>query len=199
MTRVGKKDPRVDACIARSAAFAKPILSRIRAIVHEACPEVEETITWGSPFFMYRGMLCNMAAFKSHCTFGLLHASLRQELREKPGGDRAMGTFGRITALGDLPADRTLADRVREAMKLNEEGVTPTSGRQKKEKGELAIPADLADGLKNNRKASVMFEGFSFSKKRDYIEWLTEAKSEATRQKRLATAREWISEGKERN
>jgi uncharacterized protein YdeI (YjbR/CyaY-like superfamily) len=110
-----------------------------------------------------------------------------------------MGTFGRITALGDLPADRTLADRVREAMKLNEEGVTPMSGRQKKEKGELAIPADLADGLKNNRKASVMFEGFSFSKKRDYIEWLTEAKSEATRQKRLATAREWISEGKERN
>ncbi len=196
---MGKKDPRVDAYIAKSADFAKPILSHLRDVVHRACPEVEETMKWSMPFFMYKGMLCTMAAFKGHCTFGFIHESIREALRGSPGASEAMGTFGRITALGELPPDAKIAVFVRKAMKLNEAGQSAMGGRKKTEKQDREVPKDFAAALKKDRKASAVFAAFSPSKKNEYIEWLEEAKTEETRKKRLATAIEWISEGKERN
>src|SRR5215471_1274894 len=121
---MAKLDPRVDACIAKSADFAKPILTHIRKLVHKACPEVEETIKWRFPTFMYKGMLCGMAAFKNHCTFGFWKHELIIVNNGRPvesaGG---MGQFGRITTLADLPKDELLLRYIKKAMRLNEDGI----------------------------------------------------------------------------
>src|SRR6266850_823761 len=119
---MGSKDPRVDAYIAKSADFAKPILKQIRKIVHAGCPEAEETIKWQFPTFMYHGMLCGMAAFKQHCTFGFWKHELVVG-KEQAGDTQAMGQFGRITQLTDLPPQKALAGYIKKAMQLNEEGV----------------------------------------------------------------------------
>jgi len=187
-----KKDPRVDAYIARSAEFAKPILRHLREIVHKGCPQVEETMKWSSPHFMYKGILCGMAAFKSHCAFGFWKGKLI--VPEKP---EAMGQFGRITLLSDLPNDSVLVGHVREAARLNEIGERAPR-KQPRPKKALATPPDLAAALKKNAKARATFEGFSPSHKREYVEWI-EAKTEETRKKRLGTAVEWMAEGKPRN
>ncbi len=190
---MGKKDPRVDAYIAKSADFARPILTHIREVVHKGCPEVEETIKWGMPHFDYKGMLCGMAAFTEHCSLGFWKHRLVVPAKE--GG---MGHFGRITSLKDLPPDRVLVSYVREAARLNEAGVkAPRKAREPKRA--LATPSDLAAALKKNAKARATFEGFSPSHKREYIEWITDAKTEETRKKRLDTAVEWMAEGKPRN
>lgn len=190
---MGKKDPRVDAYIARSAHFAKPILRHIREVVHKGCPEVEETIKWGMPHFDYKGMLCGMSAFKEHCALGFWKHKL-----VAPAKEGAMGHFGRITSLKDLPPDRVLVGYVREAARLNEAGVkVPRKVREPKKA--LATPSDLAAALKKNAKAQASFAGFSPSHKREYIEWITDAKTEETRKKRLGIAVEWMAEGKPRN
>jgi uncharacterized protein YdeI (YjbR/CyaY-like superfamily) len=190
---MGKKDPRVDAYIAKSADFARPILRHIREIVHRGCPEVEETIKWGMPHFDYKGMLCGMAAFKEHCSLGFWKHKLVAPAKE--GG---MGHFGRIVSLKDLPSDRVLVGYVREAARLNEAGVkVPRKTREPKKA--LATPADLAAALKKNAKARATFQGFSPSHRREYVEWIREAKTEETRRKRLGIAVEWMSEGKPRN
>ncbi len=190
---MGKKDPRVDAYIGKSADFAKPILRRIREIVHKGCPEVEETIKWGMPHFDYKGMLCGMAAFKEHCALGFWKNKLVLERNPE-----AMGQFGRITSLSDLPEDRVLLGYVREAARLNEAGVkVPRKAREAKKPPRT--PADLAAALKKNAKARATFEGFSPSQRREYVEWITGAKTEETRAKRLGTAVEWMAEGKPRN
>ena len=194
---MGKRDARVDAYIARSAEFARPILSRLREIVHSACPDVEETLKWNAPHFMYRGMLAGMSAFKAHCAFGFWKGSL------VTGGDgglesRAMGQFGRITSLDDLPATRLIAGYVKQAMKLNEEGIRAPRSR-KTPKPDPEMPAELAAALRKNAKARATFEAFSPSHRREYVEWIAEAKGEETRQRRLASAIEWMAEGKARN
>ena len=194
---MGTRDPRVDAYIARSAEFARPILSHLREIVHSACPEVEETLKWSAPHFMYRGMLAGMSAFKAHCAFGFWKGSL------VTGGDggveaQAMGQFGRITSLDDLPPRRVIIGYVKQAMKLNEEGVK-TPKRRKTPKPEPLMPAELAAALAKNAKARATFEAFSPSHQREYVEWIAEAKGEETRQRRLANALEWMAEGKARN
>ena len=189
---MGKKDPRVDAYIAKSADFAKPILKHLRELVHKGCPGVEETIKWGMPAFDYHGILAGMAAFKAHCAFNLWKGSML-------GADNrdAMGQFGRIASRSDLPKDSVLVGYVREAARLNEEGVkAPRKPREPKKPVET--PADLASALKKNAKARATYEAFSPSHKREYVEWITEAKSEETRRKRLDTAIEWMSEGKSR-
>ena len=189
---MGKKDPRVDAYIAKSADFAKPILKRLRELVHKGCPGVEETIKWGMPAFDYHGILGGMAAFKAHCAFNLWKGSLL-------GADNrdAMGQFGRITSLSDLPKDSVLVGYVREAARLNQEGVkAPRKPREPKKPVET--PPDLASALKKNAKARATYDAFSPSHKREYVEWITEAKTEETRKKRLGTAIEWMSEGKPR-
>ena len=193
-----KKDPRVDAYIARSAVFAKPILKHIRRLVHAGCPEVEETIKWQFPSFMYKGLLCGMAAFKEHCTFGFWKHALivKSNRKEEEGG---MGQFGRITSLSDFPSDKVLLGYIKEAMRLNDEGIKVPKPTQPKKRKELAVPDYLSAALKRNKKAFETFENFSYSHKKEYVEWLTKAKRDETREKRLETTIAWLAEGKPRN
>jgi uncharacterized protein YdeI (YjbR/CyaY-like superfamily) len=195
---MGSRDARIDAYIARSADFARPILSHIREVVHRACPEVEEDMKWSSPHFMYRGMLCGMSAFKAHCAFGFWKGRLILDGKGQKA-EEAMGQFGRITALGDLPSERVMAGYVKKAMKLNEEGVQVPGRADRKPRPEATVPKDLAAALRKNARARASFEGFSPSKRREYVEWITEAKTDATRERRLATAIEWMAEGKSRH
>src|ERR1017187_5593277 len=195
---MGKKNPIVDAYIAKSAEFAKPILNHLREVVHEACPEVEEDMKWSFPHFMYKGMFCSMCAFKEHCAFGFWKSSL---IVDKDGKkiENAMGQFGRITKLSDLPSKKVLTEYIKLAKKLNDEGVKSPTRVKPKAPRELVVPDDLAKALKRSKAAQATFDKFSTSQKREYVEWLTEAKTEATRTRRLETAIEWIAEGKPRN
>ena len=195
---MGTRDPRIDQYIDKSAPFAHAILRHLREVVHTACPTVEETMKWSFPHFMYQGMLCSMASFKQHCAFGLWKGSLILE----QGGDRArdaMGHFGRITSVDDLPSDEILTSYIHTAMKLNEEGVQPPKARKTGSKPELAVPEALMEALRGNEAALAAFEKFSPSNKREYADWIADAKSDATRQRRLEQAVEWIAEGKSRN
>lgn len=192
---VPRRDPRVDAYIANAADFARPILEHLRDIVHRTCPDVEETLKWRMPTFMHHGMLCGMGAFKQHCTFGFWKHKL------VVGDDKdesAMGQFGSITRVSELPAQKVLAGFIRKAMQLNESGVKVPRARAVPRPAPKA-PADFAAALKKNKKAAVAYAAFSPSCKREYVEWINEAKREETRAKRLATAIEWISQGKQRN
>lgn len=193
---MGNRDPRVDAYIAKSADFAKPILNHIRTVVHEACPPVEETIKWSMPHFDYGGILCSMAAFNEHCAFHLWHGSLIVE----NGTREAMGQFGRITKVSDLPPKKAMIGYIKAGMKLRDEGVTsPTRSKAKKKSVEVVVPVELTTALKKNKKALAAFESFPPSHKREYAEWISEAKREETRKKRVDNAVEWITEGKGRN
>jgi uncharacterized protein YdeI (YjbR/CyaY-like superfamily) len=194
---VPNRDPRVDAYIANSAEFARPILEHLRDVVHRACPQAEETLKWRMPTFIYHGMLCGMAAFKQHCTFGFWKHELVVG-QEQAGDAQAMGQFGRITQLADLPSRKLLASYIKKAMRLNEEGIKAPRAAPKR-KPARRVPDDLAAALKKNRKAAATFAAFSPSHQREYVEWITEAKREETRAKRLATAIQWIAEGKPRN
>ena len=195
-----KTDEYVDQYIEKSADFAKPILLHLRKLVHEACPDVAETKKWSFPHFDYKGMLCSMASFKEHCSFGFWKQSLmedRQLLKanREQGG---MGSFGKITSLAELPSDEQIIGYIKEAMELNDAGVK-LPPRPKPEKKELVIPQQLTLALENNEAANLNFEKFSYSHKKEYVQWIIEAKTEATRDKRIATAIEWLSEGKARN
>ena len=193
---MGTKDPRVDAYIAKSAPFAKPILTHLRKLVHANCPEVIETIKWSMPHFDYKGgIFCGMAAFKAHCTFGFWLGDL---LKIETKLDKAMGQFGCIKALADLPGEKEMAKIIKAAMKLHDDGVKPPA-RAKTEKKPLVVPDYFLAAVKKNRRAQVTFEGFVYSKKKEYVEWITEAKTEATRDKRMAQALEWMAEGKVRH
>ena len=195
---MASKDPRVDAYIAASAPFARPILTRIRRVVHQACPTVEETMKWSSPHFMYEGMLCGMASFKQHCAFGFWKGSLIVKAADSQAKE-AMGQFGRIESADDLPSDRLLAHYIKLAMRLNEEGVPSAARSKRKPKPPVKVPADLQGALQKNAKARAVFDAFPPSHRREYVDWITEAKTDETRQRRLATALQWIAEGKQRN
>ena len=190
-------DPRIDVYIAKSADFAKPILTRVREMVHEACPEVQETIKWGSPFFDYKGqMMCAIAAFKKHCALIFWKASLIDGL--PPNGDKSRGSFGRITSIKELPSKRQFDSWIKAAMALNDAGVTvkrPKAG----EKPEARVPKELATALAKNRKAAAAFGKFPRGQRREYCEWIADAKREETKAKRVTQAVEWIAQGKTRN
>ena len=193
-----KKDPRIAAYIDKAAPFARPILKYLRKVVHAGCPQVEETLKWSMPHFDYKGVMCGMAAFKEHCAFGFWKATLifdGDKAREK----EAMGHFGRITSLDDLPSEKTLIGYVRKAAELNEKGIKAPGRTQPKKKRPLQVPDYLKTALKKNAKAKKTFESFSPSQQREYVEWLTEAKREETRQQRLKTAIDWMAQGKVRN
>jgi uncharacterized protein YdeI (YjbR/CyaY-like superfamily) len=195
---MGTRDPRVDAYIARSPEFARPILSHIREVVHAAVPEASEEMKWSAPAFTHKGILCIIAAFKQHCAINFWKGSLIVGDDER--GVMSAGQFGRITTLADLPPDDELAGYLREAKRLNDEGVKDPS-REKKPaaaKAELAVPDDFAGALGANPAARATFDALPPSKRKDYLEWLTEAKSDATRKKRLDTSIEWLAEGKSR-
>ena len=188
-------DPRVDAYIDKAADFAWPILAEIRARVHAACPEVEETIKWGMPSFVHAGgILCGMAAFKRHVSFGYWKHALVMGEAERDG----MGSYGKMASPADLPPKAAMRADLKKAMRLNEDGVKPER-RKAAPKPEAEIPIDLAAALKKDKAAKAAFDAFPPGCRREYIEWIVEAKREQTRAKRLAQAVEWMAEGKRRN
>src|SRR4051812_42128922 len=118
---MGMRDARIDAYIANAAEFARPILLHLRELVHAACPDVEETMKWSFPHFQYKGMLCGMTAFKEHCAFGFWKHKLI--VQKGVASEEAMGQFGKLTKLSDLPAKKVLTGYIQQAMKLNDDGV----------------------------------------------------------------------------
>lgn len=194
-------DNRVDAYIAKSADFAKPILIHLRDLVHQASVELKETMKWSCPFFDHDGPVCQMAAFKQHCAFGFWKAALMDDpykiLNQEP--DTA-GSIGRITRLSDLPADEILIQYIEQALSLNVQGIkAPARVKARAEKGEMAVPVYFTELLSQHAAVKEQFEKFSPSQKKEYISWFEEAKTEVTRNKRLETALKWIAEGKIRN
>jgi uncharacterized protein YdeI (YjbR/CyaY-like superfamily) len=193
------KDPRLDAYIAKSADFARPILHHLRLLVHKVCPEVEETMKWSFPHFDYKGIMCSMASFKQHCAFSFWKTALMKDAKKMlDNRSSAMGSFGRLTSLKDLPSDQIITRYIREAMKLNDDGVQPKKAKSV-EKKELIVPNYVIDALRKNKKALSTFENFSSTNKKDYLEWIEGSKTQETRDKRLDQAIEWMAEGKIRN
>ena len=198
---MGTRDPRVDLYIDKSADFAKPILEQLRELVHDTVPGVEETIKWGMPFFMHAGgLLCNMAAFKGHVTFGFWKGG--QVVGDSSKSGEAMGQLGRLTSVKDLPPKKTLVGWIKAAVALRDApppAAKKAAAKKKVPKPALEVPPYLTAALKKHAKARATFEGFSPSQRREYVEWITDAKTDATRDKRLATTLEWLAEGKARN
>jgi len=200
---MAKKEKLIDAYIAKSADFAKPILTHIRELVHKTCPDVEEKMKWSFPHFDYKGeMMCSMAAFKQHAVFGFWKAKLMKDpvLVENAQSEVSMGHLGRLTSVKDLPPDKKMIAWIKEAMALNDKGIKLPSKPKPSEakKKELVVPDYFIKALSKNKKAKQTFDAFSYSCKKEYVEWLTEAKTEETRNKRLTTAIEWMEEGKTR-
>lgn len=192
---MGDRDPRVDAYIEKAAPFARPILAHLRKVVHAACPEVRETLKWRSPSFEHEGILCGMSAFRSHCAFGFWKHEL---VVGGTRGQEAMGSFGRLTKLSDLPSKAQLVRYVKKAAKLNEEGVKAPRAKRAVKPVPKMHP-DLAAALARSKRAAATFEAFPPGARREYVEWIAEAKGDATRARRIAQAVEWIAEGKRRN
>ncbi len=201
MSKAAARDPRVDAFIARSADFARPILVHLRSLVHEACPAATETIKWGMPHFEHRNtILCMMAAFKGHCAFGFWHQGMERIAGpHRASPEAAMGSLGRITSRADLPSDAVLKRLVRTAAQLIESGAPGRPRSVKAATKQLPVPADLAAALKKNAAAAKTFAAFPPGKRKDYLEWITGAKRAETRQSRLAKTMAWLAEGKARN
>jgi uncharacterized protein YdeI (YjbR/CyaY-like superfamily) len=201
-----KLEPKVDTYIDRAKPFAIPILLHLRELIHKACPEVEETIKWSRPFFEHRGaILCNISAFKEHCSFGFWGEEIGAVLREaKLLQPDAMGSLGRITTLRDLPPDKQMIALIRQATAFIEGGnyTSPIAARHKVVKAPktaVEAPPEFTSALKQNKQAASVFTAFSPSCQREYLEWIAEAKRPETRDKRITTAVEWIAEGKQRN
>ena len=190
---MGTKDKRFDAYIAKADDFAQPILEQLREAVHRACPDVEETMKWSSPTFMHHGILCGMAAFKQHCMFHFW----KEPLLRSQETDAVLGQLNRLQDVSELPPKRTITKLIKTAMALNEDGVV--APRAKPTKKAVAVPDDLMAALKKNRRALTAFEKFSPSHKREYVEWIAEAKRDETRNRRIVTAIAWMSDGKPRN
>ena len=196
---MGTRDKRVDGYIAKAQPFAKPILTHIRDVVHEACPDVSETIKWGMPAFDHNGLMCGMAAFKQHATFGFWKSSLVFGKHDAHAVDpNGMAAFGKMTSLADLPPKKALLGYVRKAAAINEAGVKPVRSKPKPKKA-LPTPPALAAALRKNANAKAAFDAFPPSHKREYFEWILDAKTDETRDRRIAQAVEWMAEGKQRN
>jgi uncharacterized protein YdeI (YjbR/CyaY-like superfamily) len=194
-------DARIDSYIAKSASFAQPILEHIRRVVHHASPLIAETVKWGMPFFEYKGPVCMMAAFKQHCAFGFWKASRLSDpkgLLKGTDEEASAGSFGRVASLADLPTDEDLIGFVHQMIAINEKGIKEVK-KPTIPKAELTAPVDFETQLNGDPVAKENFEKFSPSGKREYLEWFAEAKSDATREKRIQTAIEWIAEGKTRH
>jgi uncharacterized protein YdeI (YjbR/CyaY-like superfamily) len=193
---MGKRDPRVDAYIVNAADFAQPILTDVREAVHAACPNVEETMKWRFPHFVYKGMLCGVAAFKQHAALGFWKGEL---VTGRGRGADAMSQFGRLTKRSDLPSAAALRALVKKAADLNEQGVKIARAPKKAAPKTVTVPSVLSAALRKDKKAQAGFAGLSPSRKREYIEWIREAKTDETRARRLEQAIEWMAEGKPRN
>lgn len=191
-------DDRIDAYIAKAAPFARPILEHLRAVVHEACPTAEETLKWSMPHFTHAGkILAGMSAFKQHAAFAVPMLDRGEGQADKR--DDAMGHYGRISALSDLPAKRTLVAQLKQAVKAIDAGGKLRSTKRDTPKPALPMPDDFAKALAKTPVARTHFAKFAPSKQREYVEWIVEAKQDATRARRIVQAVEWISEGKARH
>ncbi len=191
-----KSDPRIDAYIAKAAPFAKPILEHVRKRVHAAAPEAEETLKWGAPSFTIDGnILLIMAAFKAHAALNFWRG---QEIRGAEGSRDAMGQFGKLTSVGDLPSDKEFDALIRKGVAL---AMTAPAPRQAKHapKPAAGMHPEFAAALAKAPKAKAALDSFPPSAQRDYLDWISEARQDATRAKRIATAVEWLSEGKRRH
>jgi uncharacterized protein YdeI (YjbR/CyaY-like superfamily) len=189
-------DPRIDAYIGRAESFAQPILNHVRARVHAAAPEAEETMKWSAPSFTVDGkILLMMAAFKAHAAVNFWRG---QEIGDGGPKAGAMGQFGKLTLVDDLPSDRELDVLIREAATLAKTAPAPRKTKHAPKPAPQMHP-DFARALAGNAKAKAVLDGFSPSAQRDYLEWISEAKHDATRAKRIATAVEWLAEGKKRH
>ncbi len=191
-------DPFIDAYIDKAQDFAKPILSHLRNLVHEVCPDVVETKKWSFPHFDYKGMMCSMASFKEHCAFNFWKQKLLDE-NAFPAEKTAMGSFGKIRSLADLPDDATMKKLIADAMKLNDDGIKVEKPRPTAEQKVVVVPDVLLEALAKNEMAAETFNNFTYGCKREYVQWITDAKTDATREKRTATTIEWLAEGKRRN
>ena len=187
-------DPRVDAYIAKSPDFAKPILIHLRKLAHAGCPEVEETLKWRMPHFLHKGILFGMAAFKQHCSVHFWKGKLVLGGKSRAG---VFGNLGRVTALSDLPGKRELLGYIKKAVELNESGVK--SPKKSDPKKKLIVPTYLIAALKKNKKAYAAFENFSYSHRKEYVDWITEAKRDETREARIKIMIQWLTQGKSRN
>src|ERR1700722_17229673 len=185
-----KKDPRIDAYIAKASDFAKPILKHIRKLVHTACPQVEETVKWNMPFFTHNGILVAMGAFKEHCAFVFWKRKLI--FGKNAPVVRPFPPFGRITSLADLPADKLLLGYIRKAVELNEADIKKSPSPKRK----VTVPDYFQAALEKNKKALAKFEKMSPSHKGEYVEWVADAKREETRARRIKKALKTLGEGK---
>jgi uncharacterized protein YdeI (YjbR/CyaY-like superfamily) len=199
-------NPKVDAYLAAAEPFAQPVLEHLRVLIHKACPQVEETIKWSRPFFLHHSViLCNISAFRQHCSFGFWGAEMTALLNKanalREGG---MGSLGRIVRVQDLPPDKQMLEWIRQAAAFIDSGehISPIAARRtvvKPPKPAPEPPANFTTALKKDKKATAAFAAFSPSAQREYIEWIAEARRPETQQRRIATALEWIVLGKPRN
>ncbi len=195
-------DPRIDAYIEKAPDYSKPILEKLRRLIHRAHPSIKESIKWSTPTFEHKGIVTGMSAFKKHVSFGFWKAKAMRDPAGLFKGDAKQSPFAiKVSSVKELPPDKVIVAYVKEAVDLNERGVkaSPSAGKKKKARAAPAAPADLMNALKRKKKALATFEGFSPSHKREYVEWIIGAKREETRRKRIATALEWMAEGKPRN
>ena len=192
---MSQRDPRINAYIAKAQPFARPILTRLRGIVHEGCPQCEETIKWGMPAFTHNGIVAIIAAFKAHCAFVLWRAGdVTKEVNRT-----AMGSLGKITSVDDLPPRKTLIGYVKKRAELNEKGGKPRKSAASRAQKRLRIPPELTAALAKNVKARARWETFAPSHRREYAEWISGAKQAETKERRLKAALKQISEGKPQN
>ena len=197
------RNPAFDAYIAKARPFAQPILKKIRALVHKTVPGATEEMKWSSPHFAYKGMFCGMAAFKEHCIFGFWKSPLLADVSVplKGDGEGRLGDFrGCITSVDDLPSDAAIVKLLKAAKKLNDDDIKLPKRKVTAVKDRVVtVPPAFMKAIKASKKAHATFQAFSYSKKKDYVQWVAEAKTDETRDKRTKTAVEWMAEGKSRN
>lgn len=194
------KNSDIDNYIAGKAPFAQEILTHLRQIIHNAAPDITETIKWRQPCFEHNGLVCSVAAFKKHVTFSFFKGKLLNDSNNIfPTSDNNELTSLKFSVLADIPQDDILTAFIQQAIALNADSNCKRKSTQRKDKDTLVMPNDLAAALASTPAAQSTFNNFSYSKQKDYIEWLTSAKRETTRVTRLATTVQWLSEGKARN
>ncbi len=197
---MNRRSNEVDVYIRKAPEFARPILEKIREAFHAGCPGLEERIKWGVPSFEYKGMLGGMAAFRRHVSFGFWKARLMADPEELfRGAPRASPMGVRVNTLADLPRKKVLVAYVKEARRLNEAGIKEPKLARPKRSARVEVLTELVEALDRNPAARRTFDAFPPSCKREYVEWILEAKREETRAKRLATTIEWLAQGKRRN
>lgn len=188
------RDPRIDAYIDKAGDFAQPVLRHFRELVHATIDGAGEAVKWGMPHFTHNGKnLAGMAAFKRHCAV-IVHGAGRQ------GADEGMGSYGKIACIEEMPDDAELAAKLVEAReRIDAAGSAVKRSPKRQPKPDLSVPRDFAAALRHDPRARATFDGFSPSQRREYVEWVSGAKQDSTRAKRLATSIEWLAEGKRRN